>query len=211
MEQLIIDNISAIFALLGTLLGALLTLVGTWFLQSRANKAHLLEKILDRRIQAHENIIEMSKLLRMMDSLGYSEIDGELVRYPNIMASKESLDDFLYKFAQTAKVSSTWLSTEVIREVYFAQDYFIYLYEMLRPKESATFPEIGRIIRQDFINISDTLEKYSFDYFKNDLTKLKVNDLSKWHKYPLEITKKRLGETILFQKMDELNKQFLKE
>lgn len=54
MEQIIKDNASAIFALLGTLAGATLTFVGTWILQSQEARNRLLEKVLDKRIQAHE-------------------------------------------------------------------------------------------------------------------------------------------------------------
>lgn len=206
MEQIIKDNASAIFALLGTLAGATLTFVGTWILQSQEARNRLLEKVLDRRIQAHENIIELSKLLRGMISLGYAEKEGELARTPSVMASQESFDEFLWNFSQTSTKSSTWLSTEVTHEIYFVQDYFINLSEFLRNVKSDKFPEIGRLIRQDFIDFSSSLEKLSFDFFAKDLTKMKLNDLNQWHKYPVKTTQERLSETAFLKNKDEILK-----
>jgi hypothetical protein len=206
MEQIIKDNASAVFALLGTLAGATLTFVGTWILQSHETQNRLLEKVIDKRIQAHEKVIELSKLLRQMTSLGYAEKDGELARTPVIMLSHESFDDFLLKFSQAGVESSTWLSTEVTRELNFVQDYFVNLYEFLRDVQPDKFPEIGRIIRQDFIDFSSSLEKLAFAFFTKDLTKMKLNDLSQWHKYPLNKTKKRLNETAFLKNRDEILK-----
>jgi hypothetical protein len=206
MEQIIRDNISAIFALLGTIAGATLTFVGTWILKNREAKTRLLEKVLDRRIQAHENVIELSKMFRVMTSLGYTENDGELARTPVVMASRDSFNEFFSKFSHTGNESTTWLTTEVTREYNFVQDYLINLYEFLRDTDSNLFPEIGRLIRQDFINFSTNLEKLSFKFFTRDLTKWKLNDLTKWHKYPVETTVKRLNETVFFKKKDEIFK-----
>jgi len=206
MEQIIKDNASAIFALLGTLAGATLTFVGTWILQSQEARNRLLEKVLDKRIQAHEKVIELSKLLRQITSLGYAEKDGELARTPVIMLSHESFDDFLLKFSQAGAESSTWLSTGVTRELNFVQDYFVNLYEFLRDVQPDKFPEIGRIIRQDFIDFSSSLEKLAFDFFAKDLTKMRLNDLSQWHKYPLKTTQKRLNETAFLKNRDEILK-----
>ena len=94
-----------------------------------------------------------------------------------------------------ANVSSTWVSTEVTREVNYIQDYLISLAEFLRNIDEKYYPEIGRIIRNDFITLSSNLEKLSFSYFSNELMKQKLNDLSKHHKYPIETTNKRFSES----------------
>ena len=206
MEQIIRDNASAILVLLGTLAGATLTFFGASILQSQEARNRLLEKVLDRRIQAHEKIIELSKLLRRIESLGYAEKKGELARTPSVMGSPEIFNDFLLKFSQTGTDSSTWLSTEVTRELYFVQDYFVNLYEFLRNVKPEKFPEIGRVIRQDFIDFSSSLEKLAFDFFAKDLTKMKLNNLTEWHKYPVKTTQKRLNETAFFKNKDEILK-----
>lgn len=122
------------------------------------------------------------------------------------MMSHESFDDFLLKFSQTGANDSTWLSTEVTRELYLVQDYFINLYEFLRDVKPDKFPEIGRIIRQDFIDFSSSLEKLAFAFFAKDLTKMKLNDLNQWHKYPIKTTQKRLDETAFWKNKDEILK-----
>lgn len=206
MQQIVQDNANAIFAILGTLVGAALTFLGTWFLQSQQAKQRLLEKVLDRRIQAHENVIELSKLLRIMFSLGYSEADGELSRAPSVMESPESFNDFLSRFSHVGADSSTWLSTEVTREFNFVQDYLVNLYEFLKNSSSDKFPKVGRLVRQDFIDFSASLEKLAFNYFSKDLTRMKMNDLTKWHKYPKETTIERLNKTMLFKNREEIRK-----
>lgn len=122
------------------------------------------------------------------------------------MLSYESFDDFLLKFSQAGAESSTWLSTGVTRELNFVQDYFVNLYEFLRDVQPDKFPEIGQIIRQDFIDFSSSLEKLAFDFFAKDLTKIRLNDLSQWHKYPLKTTQKRLNETAFLKNRDEILK-----
>jgi len=141
-----------------------------------------------------------------MMSLGYDDSEGQLARTPSIMASRESFEEFHYLFNQKVAGSSTWLSTEVTREVNFIQDYLVNLYELVRFVNTEKFPEIGMLIRQDFIDFSTKLEQLSFIFFSSELMKLKLNDLSKWHKYPLVVTEKRLAETQLSKKLEEIKK-----
>ncbi len=43
-------------------------------------------------------------------------------------------------------------------------------------------------------------------FFEKELLNLEFSDLSKWHKYPIEVTKKRLDEMNLFQRREEIQK-----
>jgi hypothetical protein len=204
MIQLFQDNITAVFALIGTFVGATLSFVGTWILHKNEVKAHLLEKVLDRRITANEQVIQLAQSMRIMVSLGRTDEDGELERTPNILTAKETFEEWIQMFTQTCCLAMTWLSTDLTRELNFVQDYTVTLYEWLRPVNSEKFPEIGAIIRQDFIDFSAKLEQMAFDFFARDLTKFKLNDLRKWHKYPRKETEKRLSETVLMTKADKI-------
>ena len=66
------------------------------------------------------------------------------------------------------------------------------------------FAKAGIILRDDFIEFSSRIEKLAFGFFAHDLTKLRLNDLRKWHKYPTEETKKKLLQTALFSRREEL-------
>jgi len=122
MEKIISENITVVFAILGTITGSIFTFIGTWILQYQNAKYRLLEKVLDKRIEAHEKILAISKYLRQFHSLGYLEKEGELARTPVIMSSLDSFNDFLSKFSQTNFDNSSWLTIEVNREINLIQD-----------------------------------------------------------------------------------------
>ena len=69
IKNILSDNIVAVFALLGTIIGASLTFLSSWFLAGRETKLRLREKLLDRRIEAHEQIILLTPTIRTMISL----------------------------------------------------------------------------------------------------------------------------------------------
>lgn len=204
MDQLIRDNISAIFTLIGIFVGAALSFLGTLVLNRNEAKTRLLEKVLDRRIAANEQVIKLAHSMRLMVSMGHLDKSGDLARTPNILTSREALENWMELFTQTSGQATTWLSTDLTRELNLVQDYIITLCEYLRPARSDKFPEIGVILRQDFIDFSDALEKLAFEFFAHELTKFKLNDLQKWHKYPRQVTEKRIGTTALMTRTNEL-------
>ncbi len=205
MNQFIQDNISAIFALIGTFVGAALTFYGMWVLQRTEAKTRLLEKMLDKRIAAHEQVIQLAQSMRLMVSLGRFDKSGELMRTPNILTSKATFEDWIHTFSQTCASTTTWLSIEVVRELNLVQDYVLTLYENLRSVNADCYPEIGAVIRQDFIDFSQKLELLAHQYFTNDLTKFRMNDIRAWHKYKPGETQNRLSETAFMSKIDEIN------
>ncbi|MDQ1557551.1 MAG: hypothetical protein QOD32_611 [Pyrinomonadaceae bacterium] len=204
MEPIIRENISAIFALIGVIAGGLLSFLGTWLLKKRELKLRLWEKVLDRRIEAHEQIAQLSKSLCTMRSLGKPEESGELARAPAFMFSKGHFEEWYKYYSQTVGGNSTWLSTELTRELSLLQDYIVNLYEFLRPIDPNLYPEIGALIRNDFIDFSTRIEKLAFEFFRDDLFKLRLNDLNKWHKYPIEETQRRLSSMRLFSKNKQI-------
>jgi hypothetical protein len=77
----------------------------------------LREKLLDRRIQAHERVIELSHSMRAMLPLGGLDAEGELARTPAALASKEAFDEWFNHFYQTMTSTSTWLGTSLTQEL----------------------------------------------------------------------------------------------
>ncbi len=200
------SNTAAIFALIGTIAGAGISIVGSLLINDKSLQLRLKEKVIDRRIDAHEKIIHLSKSIRTMVSLGHEDEKGELARYPVIMTSVKGFDEWGTYFYDTISSCSTWLSIDVTRELNLFQDYIINLRELIRfVEEDGLLPEIGLIIRNDFIEFSDKIEKLAYKFFDRDLLKLKFGDLDKWHKYPLEKTKERLQSTALFSNRIKIN------
>ena len=199
---------TAIIALLGVLVGSLvtggLTFLNAWIMRNRDLKLKLWERFIDHRIAAHEGVVTIALKMRTMVPLGRVE-NGEIVRSPQIMLSKEAFDEWLREFAEIANPASTWLSTPVKRELNFVQDYLVTVHTNLSPFTSECFAKVGSFIRQDFIDLSSKLEKLAFEFFKREALDLRLNDLTEHYKYPLKETQARLSKTVLCARGTELD------
>ncbi len=198
------ENSSAAFGLAGALGGALLSSATGWFGRKRDHDLRLWDKLLERRIRAHEQVISIAQDLRTMLALGGMEPGGEVARTPKLLSSKEEFETwFAGEFLQAGS-GSTWLTTEVRRELNFVQDYFVTFQHNLRNAPSEKYRSIGQIIRQDFIDLSSELERKAFEFFELDMFELRLSSLSDWHKYPRIDTEKRLRGTQLMLRLGEI-------
>jgi hypothetical protein len=210
MPEFLTSNVAAVIALAGVLVGGLVTggisFFNAWVMRNRDFQLKLWERLLDRRIMAHEAVLEISLKMRLMVSFQRVDSAGELVRAPLVMRPKEEFDEWLGEFAEKSLPATTWLSTAVKRELNFVQDYLVTLHTKLadvspQPQHCAT---VGMFIRQDFIDLSAELEKMTFKFFKSEMQALRLNDLTDWHKYPREETDKRLQNTALMRRWPEI-------
>lgn len=206
MEDFLKEHASAIFALLGAFLGGFLSFLASWAMKNREYTLRIWDRLLDRRIKAHENLITIALEMRVMVALGGKEEDGEVARSPQVLTSREVFEEWFTRFIQLASEGSTWITTKSKREVNFVQDYLITLHTNLAEVPSDKYPAIGQVIRQDFIHLSSELEKLAFDYFENEISKKKLNRLSEWHKYPRQVTESRLSSTALLSKWESVQK-----
>lgn len=197
----------AAVALLGVVVGAfltgLLTLMNAWVIRGRDLDLKLWERFLDHRITAHETVVGLALKMRIMCPLGGVD-RGEIVRAPQVMMSKEAFNEWLAEFSAVSGPATTWLSTAVKRELYFVQDYLVTIHTNLAEASSQQFPRVGCFIRQDFINLSSSLEKKAFEFFKEEARERRLSDLAEHHKYPLEETKSRLQKSILLSRWKEI-------
>lgn len=198
------QNASAVFALLGAVGGAVLSFLSAWLITKRDYNLRLWDKLLDRRIQAHEAIIEMAMEMRLMVGLGGADEHGEVLRAPRILISRQVFEEWFTRFTLLTQEKSTWLSTTAKRELNFAQDYLVNLHMYLGEAPDENYLKIGRIVRLDFIDISSQLEKKAFQFFQKDIRRLRLNDLNDWHKFPLEKTQERLTKTNLLTRREEV-------
>ncbi|WLD58716.1 hypothetical protein NFC81_02695 [Salinispirillum sp. LH 10-3-1] len=203
MEEFLSQNASAIFGLAGAFLGGLLSFIASWMIKNREYSLRIWQMLLDRRIKAHENLISLAMEMRVMVSLGREE-NGEVVRAPQVLISREEFEAWFTRFSQLTQEGSTWLTTEAKREVNFVQDYLVTLHTNLASVPSERFLPIGKVIRQDFIELSSALEKTAYDYFENQIRKRKLSRLGDWHKYPREHTESRLAHTDLLSNWDSV-------
>lgn len=212
MAEFLVHNAAAVLALFGVLLGGILTglwsFASGWIMRNRDLDLKIWEKLLDRRLAAHEAVIKLAKVLRRMVPLGRLDASREVVRAPAVMMSKEAFENWLSEFAEKSSFATTWLATPVKRELNFAQDYFVTIHTNLSGCNSQDYATVGAFVRQDFIDLSSQLEKMTYEVFLKEARKRRLADLSEWHKYPSSETRSRLQQTVLLSKWREIKASF---
>jgi len=144
-------------------------------------------------------LLESAMELRVMVVLGLEDENGQPLRTPHIMISRDHFDHWFTKFTTGSVSSSPWQTTEAKREANFVQDYMNTLYQTLVDVPSDLFPNVGIVIRQDLIALSSSLEKIVYRFFEKDIRKLRISSLAKWHKYPRSETESKLFATELLK------------
>lgn len=206
IQQFITEHASAVFALLGVLGGGLLSFFGSLLLKKRDFNLRLWDKLIERRIKAHENVMALAVEMRIMVPIGGVDQDGDVRRAPQVLISKKEFDRWLTRFTQLSMEGTTWLTTDAKRELNFAQDYLVTLHQNISGIPSEKYLAVGNIIRGDFIDISSSLEKKSFEFFESGIRKLKLDSLNKWHKYKRPVTESRLKQTALLRNWETISK-----
>jgi hypothetical protein len=206
MSDFIEKNNVVIFTLLGVILGGLLTFLSNWFIIKKKMKLKLKEKVLDKRVQAHENIINLTKTLRTMEFLGIDTELSEVQRIPYMFSSRQKFDEWYMIYIKLISDSTTWLSNDLIKEINLFQDYIVNLFDKIKNLDDNKLKIIGNVVKYDFIEFSGHLERIAYRLFEKDLYKLKLSDLKKWHKYEKSEIIKRLQNTELLKKEKEINR-----
>ena len=204
MVEFLTQNASALFGLGGALGAVCLTFLTRWLLRKRDYDLRLWDRLLERRIDAHERLINVAIEMRVMVGLGGLDEEREVVRAPQVLISKEVFEDWCTRAVGSGVAPSTWLSIAAKREANFLQDYLVTLKLNLEHIPSDKYLAVGAIIRQDFVEISAQLERTAYSFFERDIRKLRLDDLSEWHKYPRERTEERLKKTQLISRFAEL-------
>jgi hypothetical protein len=199
IQQFLNANASAVFGLLGALGGGILSFVASLLLKRREFSLQLRSKIIDKQIAAHESILKLAQDMRVMGSVGTRDIDGEISRGPCILLSKNAFEEWFTRFTEQQLAGSTWLTTRTKREVAFVQDYLVTLHMCLVEVPSEKYFDLAQLIRQDFIDLSSSLEKAAFSFFESGIHRGKLDSLSARHKYKRPITERRLTNTALIQ------------
>jgi hypothetical protein len=206
LDEFISKNASAVFGLLGALGGGAITFFTNWLVKKREYDLRLWDKILERRIKAHENILVLSLEMRVMLSLGGVEDNGEIARAPQILSSKDDFERWIIRFTNLSRDGSTWLTLETKRELNLVQDYLVTLHHSLIDVPSDKYVMVGQFIRQDFIDLSSELERKAFNFFGKEIRQLKISDLNQWHKYERDHTEQRLRQTLLLSGTEQIRK-----
>ncbi len=205
MEIFLQQHAAAIFGLIGAFGTAILSSVASWLLRKRDYDLRVWDKLLERRIRAHENIIGIALEMRVMVAFKGSGAEGEFVRAPQVLISKKEFEEWFTKTIATVVEASTWLSIDAKREVNYLQDYLTILHENISVFPSETYLKIGTVIREDFLASSSSIERTAYSFFEKDIRRLKLSDINKPHKYLREEMEQRLKSSRLLQAWDEIS------
>lgn len=186
------------FAVYGVLGGVLLTLLGSWLLKRHEYKLRLWDKLIDRKINAHDNVIRSSQEMRKTSPIGGRNEDNQIRRIPHVLQSREVFDDFFTNFTTETLSDSSWLTLATRKELNFIQDYLVNVHEQIALLSDADLEVLAETVHFDFIELSSSLEKVAYSFYEKEVLQLKIGNLKDWHKYDLDITLKRLGQTRLY-------------
>lgn len=204
MEELLIKNASAVFAILGVFLGAIVTGIFGYVGKSRETKLKLAEKIIDKKLEAHDQIINLANSMRTMCVVDDEHEGTELPRYPALFSNRQDFDKFFSYLSQIQAQSERWLSAELKRELYFFIDYLVTLRKWTEQVNDIGLPRLGVALRNDFIDISSRIEDAAHDFINNDVVKINFKTDRRWHKFQPDETRKMLADTILVKRQSEL-------
>lgn len=196
--------IAALIGLAGVVVGTLITSVINLVLTKKQAKMRVLEKVFDKRIQAHENILTVVNGLRSVISLERVNDERHLLGYPGSLKSNAERENFMYNSFLILAENSHWIGTELERELGFLKDYLTSLHMTVKGIDDNNLIEVGILIKQDFIDLAMSIEDKTFDFFRKDIYKVSINKKDEWHKYPKEVTFKRFENTLLHKHHDDI-------
>jgi len=196
--------ISAIVGIVGIAVGAFINSIYSILRVKKEAKLRVIEKILDKRINAHDEIIEMTKYIRNIDFTG-ADANNNIEGFPIILKSRKDFDNYYYYITQSINNNTQWFNSELEKKLNLFTDYLINLFKKIDETNDQNIQKIGILIKQDFINFSSQIENLAFDFYRVDIFKLTINKYDKWHKYPKEKTLNYLNETQLFKRQEDIN------
>jgi hypothetical protein len=188
----------------GLIVGSFLTLIVQFYLSKKQTELSLSEKMIERRINAYNELYEKVKELRFMMPIMLINNEDEnekLKRKPRILLDLESLDDFINKTLDIYNRNSQWFSNDVVKEINYMQDYLLNVRTIFQDLTKESKEVFASDIKDDFIELGTIIDKAILPFYKNKYLKLKEDiGLLKWHKLRKEETLKRINNTILAKK-----------
>ncbi|WPR71298.1 hypothetical protein SLW70_15370 [Flavobacterium sp. NG2] len=200
--------ITPLLSFIGVIIAAFLAFFSSSFLKKKETLLKISEKILDKKLEAHENVLQLAKYLRSTISDNKFTVDKELITYPIILANKDNYLDWKKDLFIKSNNNSHWLSNEVINEIYFIQDYFLNLDQTLENVHDENLINVGIILKNDFIDLSNNLEKKILLYFDNGWKNLKTISNNKKHKLAKKVSLERFEKSNLNKRHLEISKYF---
>jgi hypothetical protein len=111
LAQFLEQHASAVFGLVGAMGGGFLSFFASWLLRRRDCDLQLWGKLLDRRIEAHERVMQIALEMRVMIALGGIDKSGGVLRAPKVFSSKVTFEKWFNHDTTETGSGSTWPRT----------------------------------------------------------------------------------------------------
>lgn len=203
--------VTPFFTLIGVLIGTFLSFMTAWILKSRETRLKISGQLIEKRIDAHEQILSLAKTMRATVSLNKLNSENEYITYPIIFYNKANFQDWRRNFFLITNQYSHWLDLEVTRELFYIQDYITNLDKRIEKTPENNYLSIGIILRNDFLHMATCLEKTVINYFDKGWRSLRFKKEKGSSKYPKKLSLKKLDNSNLFKRHLEIHKYLNKE
>lgn len=194
--------IGAVSALIGTIVASIVN----WKTKKRETLLRIREKVFDKRIKAHDNVFELIALLRTTISTNELGPNNVLITYPVAMYNKESLISLQTFFFEKVNPNSHWHSNKLSIELNAIQDYLATVKIACENLKDEYYPNIGKLIRGDFLDFSHSLEKITMDFFNSEIYKLTLVQKNSFMNANFSERQNRFEKTYYFLNHDEIKK-----
>ena len=204
-SEFINSIIIAAIGLFGVVLGVVVSNIISWKLKSKESRLRIKEKIFDRRLKAHEEILEITKLLRTMVSSHEIDQKSYFITYPGVLSSKKDFENFIWKFHNAVNFNSHWLEWELRKEIFYAQDYIQNVQKHLNEIPDEKIIEYAKLLKTDFKSLADILEEKTINFLLIDIHKINIDPKNRKFQYSTSERKRKINNTELIKKLNEIN------
>lgn len=188
-------------------IGALIPLLGNYFSQRRDIKLKFIEKLIDKRVKAHEELFDVVLGTRQVTSSKEVDNDRNVVGYPACLESEEAFIQFWTNSFFIIHKNAPWINQKLTRELSFFQDYIMTVRHNVQFENTSELDKVRKYIKQDFIDIASCLESEIHNFLDTDIFNLKAKVERGWHKYPKNVTMERLNSTLMMKYVERRKKE----
>jgi len=208
--RLLRDNISAVFTLLGVVVGSLLSFLSTSALRMREARLRVTEKIIDQRIQAHEEIARWATSLSNGYGVGhYRDAERTSVFAPGFMLSSDKFGEWKQEFSEIWDRYGFWISAGLHRELRLLSAYVQELSKILAHGYPENIWIVGVMIYEDFPAFMMQIQNQCYRYLTSDALMLRAPSqrVTLAPEAEAAIKRKReLAHTVLFSQRERIEK-----
>lgn len=198
--------ISAGIALLGVLIGIIVPTIVNWRIKTKESRLRILEKLYDKRLNAHESFLRIPKLLRTTASTEKIDENNCFITYIGVLNDKKLFENFLGEFYESVNFNSHWFNNDLKKEVWFAQEYLQNVDSLLSQISNENCVKLATILKSDFTSLANRLEEKTLEFLQTDIQKVNIKNKEKDFEFSSKEKQKRFSETDLVKLKDEINK-----